>query len=137
VTNILSNVTQYEEFILSSYLGKYVYFGEFENQTMLSYGYTDGLLVTGTTVSKVKQIDSFPNVAKGVLVITKSIDIVSSSIEEPGREMGSIYWIIGGVSFQLVIFIIFERKNLRKFIQSIKNLTRLDKESSESHPIKE
>ncbi len=137
VTNLLSNTTQYEEFILSDYLGKYVYFGEFENQTMLSYGYTDGLLVTGTTISKVKQISSFPNAAKGILVITKNIDIVSSSFEEPGRELGSVYWIIGGVSLQLVIFLIFERKNLRKFIQSIKKLTRLENESSESHPIKE
>jgi len=137
VTNLLSNTTQYEEFILSDYLGKYVYFGEFENQTMLSYGYTDGLLVTGTTISKVKQISSFPNAAKGILVISKSIDIVSSSFEEPGRELGSVYWIIGGVSLQLVIFLIFERKNLRKFIQSIKKLTRLENESSESHPIKE
>ena len=137
VTNLLSNVTQYEEFILSDYLGKYVYFGEFENQTMLSYGYTDGLLVSGITISNVKQISSFPNAAKGVLVITKSIDIVSSSFEEPGREMGSVYWIIGGVSLQLAIFLIFERKNLRKFIQSIKKLTRLDNEPSESHPIKE
>ncbi len=120
VTNLLSNVTQYEEFILSDYLGKYVYFGEFENQTMLSYGYSDGLLVTGTTISKVKQISNFPNAAEGVLVITKTIDIVSSSFEEPGREMGSVYWIVGGVSLQLVIFLIFERKNFRKFIQSIK-----------------
>lgn len=136
VTNLLSNITLYEEFILSDYLGKYVYFGEFENQTRLSYGYTDGLLVSGTTTSNMKQMSSFPNVAEGVLVITKSIDIVSSSFEEPGREMGSVYWIIGGVSLQLAIFLIFERKNLRKFIQSTKKLTRLDNEPSESHPIK-
>ncbi|MCE7743789.1 MAG: hypothetical protein GPJ52_01510 [Candidatus Heimdallarchaeota archaeon] len=137
VTNLLSNVTQYEEFILSDYLGKYVYFGEFENQTMLSYGYTDGLLVSGKTISKVKQISSFPNAAEGILVITKSIDIVSSSFEEPGRELGSVYWIIGGISLQFVIFIIFERKNLRKFIQSIKKLTKLANKPSENQPTKE
>ncbi|MCK5045229.1 MAG: hypothetical protein KAS22_01535 [Candidatus Heimdallarchaeota archaeon] len=137
VTNLLSNVTQYEEFIFSDYLGKYVYFGEFENQTMLSYGYTDGLLVSGTTISNEKQISSFPNVAEGVLVITKSIDIVSSSFEEPGREMGSVYWIVGGISLQLVIILIFDRKNFRKFVQSIKKFTRIDSESSENHPIKE
>jgi len=131
VTNLLSDVEQYEEFKLSDYLGKYVYFGEFENQTMLSYGYTDGLLVSGTTISKVKQISSFPNAAKGELVITRSIDIVSSSFEEPGREMGSVYWIIGGISLQLVIFLIFERKNLRKFVQSIKKQTKLNRETSE------
>lgn len=137
VTNLLSNVTQYEEFIFSDYLGKYVYFGEFENQTMLSYGYSDGLLVTGTTSSKVKQISSFPNAAEGVLVITKTIDIVSSSFEEPGREMGSVYWIVGGVSLQFVIFLIFERKNFRKFIQSIKKFKKINIEPSENHSLKE
>lgn len=137
VTNLLSNVTQYEEFIFSDYLGKYVYFGGFENQTMLSYGYTDGLLVSGTTISNVKQTSSFPNAAKGVVVITKNIDIVSSSFEEPGRELGSIYWIVGGVSLQLVIFLIFERKNLRKFIQSAKKLVKLNNEPSENQPTKE
>ncbi|MBK5113210.1 MAG: hypothetical protein KGD59_03335 [Candidatus Heimdallarchaeota archaeon] len=138
VTNLLSDVTLYEEFIFSDYLGKYVYFGEFEKQTMLSFGYSDGLLVSGTTISKAKQKNSFPNAASGVVTISKSIDIVSSSFEEPGREMGSVHWIIGGISFTIVLFLIFESKNLRKFIHSIKNLSKLDRKSTEKyHPIKE
>jgi hypothetical protein len=138
VTNLFSDVNQYEKFVFSDYLGKFVYFGEFDKQTVLSYGYTDGLLVSGTTISKVKQIGSFPNAAVGELVLTTNIDIVSSSFEEPGREMGSIYWIISGISVPVIIFLIFERKNLRKFIQSLKNLSKVESEvSPKNQPMKE
>jgi len=114
VTNLLSNIVNSELFIYSDYLQQYVYLGKYANTTMLSYGRFDGILISGVTTSSFIDDLMFPYAAEGEIYIKTSMDIVSSTYEDPGRTFGSIFWLIGGLVAEFFFIYNFERDTFKK-----------------------
>lgn len=114
VTNLLSNIVNSELFVYSNYLHQYVYLGEFANQTMLSFGRYDGILISGLTTSTFIDNQEFPYAAQGNIFLETSIDIVSSTYEDPGRAFGSIFWLIGGLIVEVLFIYNFEKDTFKR-----------------------
>jgi hypothetical protein len=82
---------------------------------MLSYGRIDGLLLAGVTTNTYLGSHPYPYPVVGEVTITDNIDIISSSIIDPGRQMGPIYWLVGGIFIETILIYYFERDTIKKY----------------------
>lgn len=121
VTNVVGNSKKYSIFLTSNYLNRYIYFGDFYNTTMLSYARDDGLFISGTIQCYRLCQGNYSTSIKAELLLSKSMDIISSSIMEHAKETGPIYLlIIGGVT-ELLFLYFFERKTIITFFSPNKS----------------
>lgn len=114
VTNALLLQPASSNFVYSHYLKKYIYFGEFTNVSMLSFGKEDGILLSGRTLHQCKSY-RYSHPAEGEIIITDNLDIVSSSLEPSGRKQGPIYILVLGIILESILIYFFERGAIKKW----------------------
>ncbi|MHA1126983.1 MAG: hypothetical protein ACTSO7_08665 [Candidatus Heimdallarchaeota archaeon] len=136
VTNLLSGVVNSELFAYSDYLQQFVYLGQFANQTLLSVGRYDGILISGFTPSTFIDSLAFTNAAEGEISIETCIDIVSSSYEDPGRTFGSVLWLVGGLIIECIFIYNFEKNTFKK-LRGTQKIDTKDKTAVEDDYVKQ
>ncbi|MBD3191422.1 MAG: hypothetical protein GF308_12310 [Candidatus Heimdallarchaeota archaeon] len=114
VTNAILLKPSGSNFIYSHYLQKYIYFGEFTNISMLSFGREDGVLLSGRKLHECKSY-RYAHPAEGEVTISDNLDIVSSSLEPNKRKQGPIYILIIGLVLEIIIIYFFERGAIKKW----------------------
>jgi hypothetical protein len=114
-TNLLSPINEDPLFKYSYFLNRFIYIGIYRTETMLSYGRIDGLLLAGVTTNTYLGSHPYPYPVVGEVTITDNIDIISSSIIDPGRQMGPIYWLVGGIFIETILIYYFERDTIKKY----------------------